>query len=180
MTMGERIRSIRRQQKLTLTDVAALASISVSFLSEIERDRGNPSISVLKRIAYALKVNFTNLFGEEDRRAVVRKNERKQLVRSEGSRLVWYALSSGSNNKMGPVWGVLEEGASAGAIGVGHSEGEEFLTIISGKLEFILGNERFVLEQGDSIYYDATLPHSYKNIWKGETVLLAVTTPPTF
>lgn len=180
MTMGQRIRSIRKQKKLTLSAAAALAAISVSFLSEIERDRGNPSISVLKRIAYALEVNFTNLFGEEERRVVVRKHERRQLVHSEGSRLTWYALSSGSKNKMGPVWGVLEEGASAGAVGVGHSEGEEFLTIISGRLEFILGNERFILEQGDSVYYDATLPHSYKNMWKGETVLMAVTAPPTF
>jgi|GEM_PF-4379534 len=68
-----------------------------------------------------LNVNFTDLFGEEKRSIVVRKNERKPLVHSEGSRITWYALSQGSSNRMGPIWGVLEE--------------------------------------GDSIYYDAKIPH---------------------
>ncbi|WP_135554341.1 helix-turn-helix domain-containing protein [Paenibacillus cymbidii] len=178
--MGERIRGIRLKQQLKLQEVAAAASVSVSFLSEIERDKGNPSISVLKRIANALKVNFTDLFGEEEKRVVVRRNERKALVHSEGSRLTWYALSQGSGHRMGPIWGVLEESASSGVVGVGHSEGDEFLMVMSGRLEFTLGNERHLLEQGDCIYYDATVPHSYRNAWKGETTLLAVTSPPTF
>ncbi|WP_258169054.1 helix-turn-helix domain-containing protein [Paenibacillus sp. AR247] len=52
-----------------------MASISLSFLSEIERDKVNPSLSVLKRIANALGVNFTDLFGEEKRSIVIRKND---------------------------------------------------------------------------------------------------------
>jgi transcriptional regulator with XRE-family HTH domain len=178
--IGERIRNTRQMQQLTLKAVANSASVSVSFLSEIEREKANPSISVLKRIANALNVNFTDLFGDEERRILIRKHERKPLVHSEGSRITWYALSQGSNNKMGPIWGVLEETASSGVVGVGHNEGEEFLIVISGRLEFTLGNERFILEQGDCLYYDAKIPHSYKNIWKGETTLLAVSTPPTF
>ncbi|MCP3774663.1 XRE family transcriptional regulator [Paenibacillus sp. MZ04-78.2] len=179
-SIGEVIRSTRKKQKLTLKEIAKAASISLSFLSEIERDKANPSISVLKRIANALNVNFTDLFGEEKRSIVVRNNERKPLVYSESSRITWYALSQGSNNKMGPIWGVLEEGATSGDISVGHSEGEEFLFIHSGCLEFVLGNERYILNEGDSIYYDARVPHSYKNIWKGETLLIAVSAPPTF
>lgn len=179
-SMGDAIRNTRKKQKLTLQDVTKAASISLSFLSEIERGKANPSISVLKRIANALNVNFTDLFGDEERSIVIRKNERKALIHSEGSRITWYALSHGSKNKMGPIWGVLEEGATSGDIGVGHSEGEEFLLVISGKLEFILGNDRYVLDEGDSIYYDAKIPHGYKNIWKGDTLLLAVSTPPTF
>ncbi|MFB4325919.1 Transcriptional regulator, contains XRE-family HTH domain [Paenibacillus sp. cl141a] len=179
-SIGEAIRSTRKKQKLTLKKVAQAASVSLSFLSEIERDKANPSISVLKRIANALNVNFTDLFGEEKRSIIVRKNERKPLVHSEGSRITWYALSQGSSNRMGPIWGVLEEGAAYGDIGVGHSDGEEFLFVHSGRLEFMLGNERYTLEEGDSIYYDARIPHSYKNIWDGETLLIAVATPPTF
>jgi transcriptional regulator with XRE-family HTH domain len=179
-SIGEVIRNTRKKQKLTLKEVAEAAAISLSFLSEIERDKANPSISVLKRIANALKVNFSELFGEEKRTTVVRKNERKPLLHSEGSRITWYALSQGSSNKMGPIWGVLEEGATSGDISVGHSEGEEFLLVHSGCLEFVLGNERYTLEEGDSIYYDARIPHSYKNIWKGETLLIAVSTPPGF
>lgn len=179
-SVGEIIRNTRKKQKLTLKEVAKSASISLSFLSEIERDKANPSISVLKRIANALNVNFVDLFGEKERSIVVRKNERKPLVHSEGSRITWYSLSHGSRNKMGPILGVLEDGATSGDISVGHSEGEEFLYVQSGRLEFMLGNDRYTLEEGDSIYYDARTPHSYKNAWKGETLILAVSTPPTF
>ncbi|WP_309244118.1 cupin domain-containing protein [Paenibacillus sp. GbtcB18] len=70
------------------------------------------------------------------------------------------------------------EGAAYGDSRVGHSDGEEFLFVHSGRLEFVLGNERYTLEEGDSIYYDARIPHSYKNIWGGETLLIAVSTPP--
>lgn len=179
-SIGEVIRNTRKQKKLTLKEVAKAGSISLSFLSEIERDKANPSISVLKRIANALNVNFTDLFGEKEHSVVVRKNERKPLVHSEGSRITWFSLSEGSKNKMGPLMGVLEEGATSGDIGVGHSEGEEFLYVQSGGLEFVLGNDRYTLEEGDSIYFDARTPHSYKNVWKGETVVIAVVTPPTF
>ncbi|MFF2911553.1 helix-turn-helix domain-containing protein [Paenibacillus sp. NPDC057934] len=179
-SIGEIIRNTRKAQKLTLKEVTKVASISLSFLSEIERDKANPSISVLKRIANALNVNFTDLFGEKEQSIVVKKNERKPLVHSEGSRITWFSLSQGSRNKMGPILGVLEEGANSGDIGVGHSEGEEFLYVQSGCLEFMLGNDRYSLEEGDSIYYDARIPHSYKNTWKGETLVIAVSTPPYF
>ncbi|WP_256992277.1 helix-turn-helix domain-containing protein [Paenibacillus sp. XY044] len=85
--IGDTIRNTRKKQKLTLKEVSTMASISLSFLSEIERDKVNPSLSVLKRIANALGVNFTDLFGEEKRSIVIRKNERKPLVHSEGSRI---------------------------------------------------------------------------------------------
>lgn len=108
-SIGEVIRNTRKKQKLTLKEVAKAGSISVSFLSEIERNKANPSISVLKRIANALNVNFTDLFGEKEQSIVVRKNERKPLVHSEGSRITWYSLSEGSKNKMGPIWGCLKK-----------------------------------------------------------------------
>ncbi|NQX66386.1 helix-turn-helix transcriptional regulator [Paenibacillus alba] len=179
-SIEEAIRNTRKKQKLTLKEVAKAASISVSFLSEIERNKANPSISVLKRIANALNVNFTDLFGNKEQSIVVRRNERKTLVHSEGSRITWYSLSEGSRNKMGAILGVLEEGATSGDVGVGHSEGEEFLHVQSGCIEFMLGNDRYILEEGDSIYYDARTPHRYKNVWKGETLVLAVSTPPYF
>lgn len=177
-SIGDSIRKARKKQKLTLHDVSEAASISLSFLSEIERDKANPSISVLKRIGNALQINFRDLLADDERSLVVRKDERKPLVQSEGSRISWYALSQGNSNKMGPLWGVLEEGGVSGEIGVGHSEGEEFTFVVSGRLEIIVGNDRYILEEGDSIYYDATIPHRYKNIWKGETILLSVSTPP--
>jgi transcriptional regulator with XRE-family HTH domain len=177
-SMGDSIRKARKKKKLTLHDVSEAASISISFLSEIERDKANPSMSVLKRIGNALQINFRDLLADDERSLVIRKNERKPLVQSEGSRITWYALSQGNSNKMGPLLGELEEGGSSGEISVGHSEGEEFTFVVSGRLEIIVGNDRYVLEEGDSIYYDATIPHRYKNVWKGETILISVSTPP--
>lgn len=178
-TIGEHIRFLRKSKNLTLKNLAFAASMSYSFLSEIENNKTNASISVLKRIAKALNVSFTDLLIVE-RRTLVRKNERRLLVHSEGSRISWYALSSGIEKKMGPILGVLDEGANSGATSVGHIEGEEFVTLLSGRLEFKLGTERFILEEGDSLYYDATIPHSYRNLNNGTTVMLAITTPQTF
>src|SRR5690606_35097562 len=161
-----------KKKKLTLHDVSEAASISVSFLSEIERDKANPSMSVITRIGNALRINFRDLLANDERSLVVRKHERKPLVQSEGSRVSWYALSQGNSNKMGPLWGVLEEGGSSGDISVAHRDGgEEFTIVVSGRLEIVVGNDRYILEEGDSIYYDATIPHRYKNIWKGDTIL---------
>lgn len=65
MTLGENIKFYRKQKKLTQNELANIASMSRSYLADIERDRYNPSVETLKTIADALHIKLSLLMGEE-------------------------------------------------------------------------------------------------------------------
>jgi quercetin dioxygenase-like cupin family protein len=73
----------------------------------------------------------------------------------------------------------IAPGASSG--GSYEHEGEEFIYVLQGKLEMWLDElERYVMEQGDSLYFESSLAHRWRNLSDEETVLMWVNTPPTF
>ncbi|MDP8525488.1 helix-turn-helix domain-containing protein [Bacillus subtilis] len=66
MTVGQRIKAIRKERKLTQVQLADKANLSRSYLADIERDRYNPSLSTLESVAGALGVQVSAIVGEEN------------------------------------------------------------------------------------------------------------------
>lgn len=190
VSLGKGLRSYRKEKKLTLKEVAKSANISVSYLSEIERDITSPAIGTLKRITNVLDINIASLFNdypmEEPNEEIMseellRMADRKKILYSSTSRITWYLLTQDIENKMmEPLLGVLEPGAVSDEVGSSHPEGEEFLFVKEGKIEIRVGEKSYILHKGDSIYYNATLPHRYINLEEGNSVILAISTPPGF
>ncbi len=177
--VGKRVRHLRQTLGRTLADVANEAGIAVSALSTFERTSHGLSVKVLHELAAVLGTTVSALSGtkEGSDRKLVRAGEWTTWPQSIPG--VTIQLMAEGRNQMDCHRFVLAPGASSE--GAYEHEGEEFLHVLSGKLDIILGSDEFhQLNQGDSLYFKSSTNHAWKNSFDGETVLLWINTPPTF
>jgi DNA-binding transcriptional MerR regulator/mannose-6-phosphate isomerase-like protein (cupin superfamily) len=174
---GQRFRRLRTRRKLSLAQVARATGVSVGFLSSLERGQMRSSVATLRRIARFYRTNILSLFetaGENPR--LVRPSQRKILETNAGVRM---ELLAWGNTAMEPHLFRVKPGGGSGE-SYTH-EGEEFLHVLRGAFEIWLGdNEHYLLKTGDSLYFESSTPHRWRNPGRGETWLLWVNTPPTF
>jgi DNA-binding transcriptional MerR regulator/mannose-6-phosphate isomerase-like protein (cupin superfamily) len=174
---GQRFRRLRMRRGLSLAQVARATKVSVGFLSALERGQMRSSISTLRRIARFYRTNILSLFetAAENPR-LVRPSQRKILETTPGVRM---ELLAWGQTAMEPhLFRIKPSGGS----GESYShEGEEFLHILRGEFEIWLNSkEHYRLKPGDSLYFESSTPHRWKNPGRSETCLLWVNTPPTF
>ena len=174
---GQRFRRLRTRRGLSLAQVARATGVSVGFLSALERGQMRSSIATLRRIARFYRTNILSLFetaGDSPR--LVRPNQRKVLETTPDVRM---ELLAWGNTVMEPHLFRIKPGGGSGE-SYSH-EGEEFLHVLRGKFDISLdGKEHYHLKPGDSLYFESSTPHRWKNPGGKETWLLWINTPPTF
>jgi mannose-6-phosphate isomerase-like protein (cupin superfamily) len=160
------------------------AGVSASLISQVENGRIDPSISSLRRIAEALGVSIFYLLedGSDHRRgapierAIVRASERRRVT-LQGSGLEYELLCPDVDRKM-EVWiGHLAPASATGDSRRGHA-GEELMLVVSGRMEVEYGSDTAVLDRGDSIYIDGTVPHRMRALGDEPLIFLSALTPP--
>ncbi len=175
-SLGPRLRSLRRNRKLSLAAVAGEAGISTAFLSAIERSQMSASVGTLRRLARFYGVNILSFFNPtEENPHLVRPAERKRLQAGRGVRM---ELLAWGNTVMEPH--LFRIAPRAGSGEPYSHDGEEFLYIVRGQLEISLEGRAFRLSTGDSFYFESNTPHRWSNPGKQEAWVLWVNTPPTF
>ncbi len=174
---GQRFRRLRLRRKLSLAQVARATGVSVGFLSSLERGQMRCSIGTLRRIARFYKTNIISLFETNgDAQRLVRAAQRKVLETSDKVRM---ELLAWGNTVMEPHLFRVKPGGGSGE-SYAH-EGEEFLHVLRGEFELWLHNEdHYHLKTGDSLYFESSTPHRWKNPGRAEAWILWVNTPPTF
>ena len=174
---GQRFRRLRTRRGLSLAQVASATKVSVGFLSALERGQMRSSISTLRRIARFYRTNILSLFetASENPR-LVRSSQRKVLETTPGVRM---ELLAWGQTAMEPHLFRIKPGGGSGE-SYSH-EGEEFLHVLRGNFEIWLSDhEHYRLKPGDSLYFESSTPHRWRNPGRSETCLLWVNTPPTF
>ena len=174
---GQRFRRLRTRRGLSLAQVARATKVSVGFLSSLERGEMRSSISTLRRIARFYGTNILSLFetAAENPR-LVRSSQRKVLETTPGVRM---ELLAWGQTAMEPHLFRIKPGGGSGE-SYSH-EGEEFLHVLRGDFEIWLSDhEHYRLKPGDSLYFESSTPHRWRNPGRSETCLLWVNTPPTF
>jgi len=171
---------MRKSQNLTLADLAEKTEVSLSFLSQVERGIINPSINSLRRIALALGTPLSHFFDESasTNGPLVRKNERKVLVNKD-SRLVYQLLSSDPNRRIEFLLSRLETGAASVNSLMAH-KGDEAALVLHGECLIELGEDRYDLKEGDSIYITENTPHRFTNTGSVPLVIVSAISPPGF
>jgi DNA-binding transcriptional MerR regulator/mannose-6-phosphate isomerase-like protein (cupin superfamily) len=174
---GQRFRRLRTRRGLSLAQVARATSVSVGFLSALERGQMRSSIATLRRIARFYRTNILSLFeAAEENPRLVRPAQRKILETTPGVRM---ELLAWGHTAMEPHLFRVRPGGGSGE-SYAH-EGEEFLHVLRGDFEIWLNTgEHYRLKPGDSLYFESSTPHRWKNPGRRETWLLWINTPPTF
>ena len=174
---GQRFRRLRLRRNLSLAQVARATGVSVGFLSSLERGQMRCSIGTLRRIARFYKTNIISLFETNgEAQHLVRPSERKILETSCDVRM---ELLAWGNTAMEPHLFRVKPGGGSGE-SYAHV-GEEFLHVLRGEFELWLHNEgHYRLKEGDSLYFQSSTPHRWKNPGRSEAWVLWVNTPPTF
>ncbi len=174
---GQRFRRLRARRGLSLAQVARATGVSVGFLSALERGQMRSSIATLRRIARFYRTNILSLFETAgDNPRLVRPKQRKILETKPGVRM---ELLAWGHTAMEPHLFRIKPGGGSGE-SYAH-EGEEFLHVLRGNFEIWLdGKEHYHLKPGDSLYFESSTPHRWKNPGRTETCVLWINTPPTF
>jgi transcriptional regulator with XRE-family HTH domain len=185
LRIGEKIRELREKKGLSLQDMAGRTGYTSALLSQMENHFISPPLGALIKIAKALEVKVGTFFGEEPREsyAIVRRDERKHISRFASKEGVSYGYSYESlgfdkkDRQMEPFLVTLEP-ATVKSEKLSTHDGEEFIFILEGEMEVILGGHKDVLHPGDSIYYDSTIPHKVQCHRDVPTKILAVIWAP--
>lgn len=184
--VGEKIKSLREVQKITIDELAQRSNLTVEQVEHIENNIILPSLAPLIKIARVLGVRLGTLLDEQNETGpvVCRKKEVGDTISfsnnaSQSRRhMEYHSLSkSKADRHMEPFIIDVAESSENEFILSSH-EGEEFIMVMQGVMEISYGDELFVLEEGDSIYYDSIVPHHVHALEGQKAKILAVIYTP--
>jgi mannose-6-phosphate isomerase-like protein (cupin superfamily) len=154
--------------------------VSTSLLSKIERGLSVPSLPTLQTIAIALEVKLTYFFPRQNRStpALTRLNSRVFLPESPREKNPAFQFESLNFSAIEPVLHCYRACFQKNVRSRTHAHaGNEFLFVVTGTLEVTVVEERHLLEEGDSIYFDSGLSHSYMSTSDAPCSVLVITLP---
>ena len=177
VTLGEKLKKIRKEQELSLEDLAQKTKLTRSFLSQVENNKTSPSINSLISIAQALKINVGDFFRKEENQEnfILHKQDRISFSIERNLMNVELLTHRKKNRKFDPMFMRFGVGGDTGSI---DSPGSFFMVILEGTLELSIRDEVHVLTEGDSIYIDGPAGTRSKNIGDTEVVAFAVASSP--
>jgi DNA-binding transcriptional MerR regulator len=175
--LGPKLRRFRKRTGLGVVQAAKKAKISAGFLSAIELSRANPSVATLHRLAAAYGTTTLEFFNLPKRsNHLIRPRDRRTIQTQSGVRIE--LLSVGARHLESQLFRVKP---GAGSDGSYSHQGEEFIYMLSGRLEIWLDElQCHTLDAGDSFWFESTVGHRWYNPSSEEALLLWVNTPPTF
>ena len=181
-SLGPMIRRTRKHRQLTLQQVADRSSLSVSYISQIERNLLTPTVGSLKRIAAALDIPAGQLMFAEagsgkSMVAVLRRGHRKH-VRFPQSSISYELLTPDLRRRVSALWLVANPGAEGGPA-LAH-EGEDVVIVLQGQLSVDVAGTWHDLKAGDSIYFNSGLSHRWRNRRRQVAQAIWISSPPYF
>jgi transcriptional regulator with XRE-family HTH domain len=176
--IGKRIKTIREEKGLSLKEISKLTGFEVDLLSNIESNQVQPQLGTVIKLSKALDSAFGRLIsGIGDKLySVTRKNEQKIVSRStsqKGKKHLYTYKSLAPEVKGRHMEAMLVQLEENPEEEISVHEGEEFIYVLEGTTLLKIGDDRFELEPGDSVYYLSTTPHCIAPK-KGRSTILAV------
>ena len=179
--IGPKLRALRLKKSMGLVELGKHTGLSPALLSKLERDKLYPTLPTLLRIAMVFSVGLDYFFTDERKRHVVsmvKKEERIKLPDRPGTNEVAYYFESldfkcnerRTNSYLAEFEAIPEE-----KLKPHQHNGSEFLHVMKGKLGLRIGMDDYELDAGDSIYFDSSVPHTYRRVGKQPCQAMIVT-----
>jgi transcriptional regulator with XRE-family HTH domain len=163
LSIGIKLRQLRRKRNLSLSDLEKMTGVSKSMLGQIERNESNPTVNTMWKIAKGLDVSFS-YFIEEDREkvSIISRENIRPLVEGDGKYRV-YPLFTFDQEKKFEIYNIEVE-PHYGYESEAHSRGvEEYVVVSKGVLEMIVNDNIYKIKEGDAIFFAADRVHTYRN-----------------
>jgi len=162
--IGDRIRTLREEKGLTLADLSQLTGFEATMLADIESNAISPQLGTIIKLSKALDSALQRLLSGEGEKlyAITRKDERKVVSRSSATRSerpAYTYMSLAPEVKGRHMEALLVELEAQPDQERSVHAGEEFIYVLDGIVELLIGEEQFELHPGDSVYYLSTTPH---------------------
>jgi len=174
--LSKRIKEIRLKQGVTLSDLSKRTVLSKGLLSKIENGRTIPSLPVFINLANALNTNPKDFFDADGflygKNFVHIKKQEYKLVKKENRVGFDYEFIFSQMLHDCRMQSYLLTVKPKSESRVTITNGFEFKYMIHGRCDYIIGDETITLEEGDSLYFDASKPHMPVNKSKGNAVML--------
>jgi transcriptional regulator with XRE-family HTH domain len=184
--LQEKIRELRKKRKFTLEQLAQKAGCSKSYISQLEKGKTVPSVSMLGRLASALDSQVSELLSENNQEFQwdwhLPKPERRIIQYPDGKVASQLLTRGVFQKKMQPVLTIIEPGGTSDKIGkLIHPPGsEEFVLVLEGEIDFWIGTDRIMLKEGDTLYFKGDQAHGWANCGKKTARVLFTWTPPVW
>lgn len=184
LAIGREVRAHRRQQNITVAELAQLTGISIGMVSKIENGNTSPSLSTLQTLSNALGVTLTSFFRgfEENRSAIHTKAGEGVEMERAGTRaghqynLLGHIGSNASGVMVEPYLITLNE--TSDIFPTFQHEGIEMLYMLEGEVSYRHGDNLYALKPGDSLFFDADAPHGPEILHKLPARFLSVISYP--
>ena len=172
VAIGREIHAFRKQQNITVAELAAETNLSIGMLSKIENGNTSPSLSTLQTISNALSVPLTAFFRqfEEQRMAVHTKAGEGVQIEREGTRaghqynLLGHIGGNSSSVIVEPYLITLED--ESDTFKTFQHSGIETIFMLEGEVNYLHGNQIYYLKPGDTLFFDADAPHGPEKLVK--------------
>jgi transcriptional regulator with XRE-family HTH domain len=178
LLLGDKIKTKRQQRNITLEQLATKAGVSKGLISQVENNRTVPSLPVLFNIIHSLgedlKTFFEDMHEEVINRKVliVRKGEAKVFSKEPVRGFTYRRIVAKGIASQAVDIALLELKKGAGRRQMIQTDAFECKYILKGKIEYQVQQEKFVLNQGDTLFFDGRAEHRLKNIGPGDAMIL--------
>lgn len=175
--LGETIRRLRKEKKLTLVEISKKTNVAQATLSRIETGTMIGTVESHQKIADILGVSLAELYSGVDPRhdqiAHLKQDAEKKVTHHTKNLQVELLTQESSKKKITPLLMTLQPEAEAS-----HEKNErgveKFIYVLEGEVNVRVDKDTFLLKQGETLYFDASLPHQISNQKKASKLLLAV------
>ncbi|HNF84330.1 MAG TPA: XRE family transcriptional regulator [Solirubrobacterales bacterium] len=164
--VGARVKALREAMDLSLRDLSERSGVSPTMLSQVERGSTSPTLAVAEKIASGLDLTLSQLLRLDEVQHVVISRSTDHLVRNRKGHRIEEMTPPLPGQRADVSSHRLEPGASTGGAGDApmHEPGSrETAVVLRGKVVLVFEGDRHQLTEGDSVTFDADLPHHFEN-----------------
>ena len=177
MHVGQIINKFRKERRMTLIGLSQKSGVALATLSRMENGKMTGTLKSHIKICEALDIALTDLYKElpsskKTLEVKMKGAERKVSVHDKKSSSILLA-SNVQNKKMLPLLIVISKSGRTATEETSHGV-EKFIYVLDGKIEAVIGEEKYGLGSGDTIYFDSSVPHYFKNSGASEARLVSI------
>ena len=177
-SLGEKLRQLRNERNISQRDLARQAGLSPNSISLIERDETSPSVATLQSLATALNIRMSYFFEEETPTSILHiKSGARPQIESEGVTIEGVGKTL-PFQELEPFLITLEPKAGSGGERQVVHTGHEFVYCLQGKIEYVIDGNVYLVDVGDMLIFEATLPHLWRNPFDSEAKFMLVLQTP--